>query len=250
MEIPLPKFSTTRGGHLYKHPPRAPFLSAGTVALPDGDSSHRIGLALPPTTGGVTQIRGLPLLVTVNSSEMDMWVEPIRVFSWTSLPKLRRKSFLLWGAQLCPTLCNPMDCGPLCSSVHGICQTRILEWAAISFSGGSFQPRDQTCISCIGKWILYHYIAWEALYCDGWALIYGCTSVYHVCYMGGHTWKNDEKYMPDWILWAFVPKLVIPQDSFVIWVLQCLFFFRLAWVGFLSLATVHTSVVYFMLMWI
>ena len=33
--------------------------------------------------------------------------------------------------QLCPTLCNPMDCSPPGSSVHGILQARILEWAAI-----------------------------------------------------------------------------------------------------------------------
>ena len=37
-------------------------------------------------------------------------------------------------AQLCLTLCNPMDCSPPGSSVHGILQTRILEWGAISFS--------------------------------------------------------------------------------------------------------------------
>ena len=36
--------------------------------------------------------------------------------------------------QLCPTLCDPMDCGPPGSSVHGIHQARILEWVAISFS--------------------------------------------------------------------------------------------------------------------
>ena len=36
--------------------------------------------------------------------------------------------------QSCPTLCDPMDHGPLGSSVHGILQARILEWAAISFS--------------------------------------------------------------------------------------------------------------------
>ena len=35
--------------------------------------------------------------------------------------------------QSCPTLCNPMDCSPPGSSVHGILQARILEWAAISF---------------------------------------------------------------------------------------------------------------------
>ena len=35
-------------------------------------------------------------------------------------------------AQLCPTLCDPVNCSPPGSSVHGILQARILEWAAIS----------------------------------------------------------------------------------------------------------------------
>ena len=38
---------------------------------------------------------------------------------------------------LCPTLCDPKDCSPPGSSVHGILQARILEWVAISFSRGS-----------------------------------------------------------------------------------------------------------------
>ena len=37
-------------------------------------------------------------------------------------------------AQLCLTLCDPIDCIPLGSSVHGILQARVLEWGAISFS--------------------------------------------------------------------------------------------------------------------
>ena len=37
-------------------------------------------------------------------------------------------------AQSCPTLCNPIDCNPPGSSIHGIFQARILEWGAISFS--------------------------------------------------------------------------------------------------------------------
>ena len=45
--------------------------------------------------------------------------------------------------QLCPTLCDPVDCSPLGSSVHGILQARILEWVAISFSRGSSPPRDR-----------------------------------------------------------------------------------------------------------
>ena len=64
----------------------------------------------------------------------------------------------------CLTLCNPMDCSSSGSSVHGIFQARILEWAAILYSIGSFQPRDWTCvscISCIGRQIFYHYITWE-----------------------------------------------------------------------------------------
>ena len=40
-------------------------------------------------------------------------------------------------SQLCPTLCNPIDCSPSGSSVHGITQARILERVAISFSRGS-----------------------------------------------------------------------------------------------------------------
>ena len=39
--------------------------------------------------------------------------------------------------QSCPTLCNPEDCSPSDSSIHGILQARILEWVAISFSRGS-----------------------------------------------------------------------------------------------------------------
>ena len=41
--------------------------------------------------------------------------------------------------------CDPMDCSPPGSSVHGIFQVRILEWVAISSSRGSSQPRDGNC---------------------------------------------------------------------------------------------------------
>ena len=46
-------------------------------------------------------------------------------------------------------LCNPMDCSPPGSSVHGILQARILEWVATSYSRESSQPREWTCISCL-----------------------------------------------------------------------------------------------------
>ena len=59
---------------------------------------------------------------------------------------------------------NLMDRGAwweaLGSSVHEISQARILEWVAILFSRRS-SPRDQTHISCIGGWILYHWATWK-----------------------------------------------------------------------------------------
>ena len=68
---------------------------------------------------------------------------------------------LLFSCQVVSHSCDPMDCGPPVS-VYGISQARILKWAAISFSRGSSQPRDRTCVSCIGRQILSHWATWEA----------------------------------------------------------------------------------------
>ena len=55
---------------------------------------------------------------------------------------------------LCPTLCDPMDCSPPGSSVHGILQARILEWVAISYSRGSpdlgMEPTSVTSPALVG----------------------------------------------------------------------------------------------------
>ena len=51
-------------------------------------------------------------------------------------------------AESSSTLCDPVNCSPPGSPVHGISQARILEWAAISFSRGSSWSRDQTQVSC------------------------------------------------------------------------------------------------------
>ena len=56
-------------------------------------------------------------------------------------------------------LCNPIDCSPPGSPVHGILQARILEWIAMLSSRGSSQPRDLTevsYVSCFGRRVLYH----------------------------------------------------------------------------------------------
>ena len=95
------------------------------------------------------------------------------IFSGSNSGKLWTKGdFVLDGfvgwfvAQLCLTLCDPMDCSPPGSSVHGILQARILEWVPISSSRGSSRPRNWTpvsCISWIGRQILCHCATWEAL---------------------------------------------------------------------------------------
>ena len=60
-----------------------------------------------------------------------------------------------------------MDCSMSGSSICRILQARILEWAAISYSRESSQPRDWTpvsCVSCTGRWVLYHLCRLGCLY--------------------------------------------------------------------------------------
>ena len=76
--------------------------------------------------------------------------------------------------QSCPTLCDLMDCSLLGSSVHGILQSRILEWVPISSFRGSSWPRDQTHVSevfCIARQFFITSATWEA---------YGSESRQHV----------------------------------------------------------------------
>ena len=97
---------------------------------------------------------------------------------------------------MCLTLCNPMDCSPPGSSVHGIFQARILEWVTISSSRGSSQPRDRTlvtCVSCIGRRILYHCATWEAP-------SHKCLGCYFTIMSKMHkltftSYKNNDKWM-------------------------------------------------------
>ena len=63
------------------------------------------------------------------------------------------------------TLHSPMDRSLPGSCVHVIFQAKTLEWVATSSSRGSSPSRDRTqvsCVSCIGRWILYHCATWEA----------------------------------------------------------------------------------------
>ena len=75
------------------------------------------------------------------------------------LPFAFRHLYILWVVHfqlLTPVglFCDPMNCSPPGSSVHGILQARTLEWVAISFSRWLSQPRNQTgvsYISCIAR---------------------------------------------------------------------------------------------------
>ena len=66
------------------------------------------------------------------------------------------------------------------SSIHGISQARILEWATISFSRESSQPRDQTHVCCIGRWVLYHWAAREGLHMHYCILNYKHNVIQHI----------------------------------------------------------------------
>ena len=67
-------------------------------------------------------------------------------------------------AQSCLTLCKPTDCSPPGSSVHGILQSRILEWVAIPFSSGSPQAGDWTQVSHIAGRFFTLWATMEAIY--------------------------------------------------------------------------------------
>ena len=95
--------------------------------------------------------------------------------------------------QSCLTVCNPMDWSPPGSYVHGILQTKIMVWVAISSSRGSSQPKDWTSICHIVGRLFTVWATREALIrCtpQGWTLFwlrisqhwchFGCTFVYRL----------------------------------------------------------------------
>ena len=77
--------------------------------------------------------------------ETKTWA-PCPLLPWSTITHL---SCVCVHIQSCPTLCNPTDCSPPGSSVHGILQVGILEWIAIPFTRGSSLPRDWTRVSYI-----------------------------------------------------------------------------------------------------
>ena len=87
-----------------------------------------------------------------------VWVFLVRlIFSLWKVLKIFKTSHYIMCVftKSYPALCDPLDCSPPGFSVHGISQARIQEWAAISFSRGSSQPRDRTWVSWIAGRLSY-----------------------------------------------------------------------------------------------
>ena len=106
----------------------------------------------------------------------------------SSSSKLSRGVFLsLHGhvcvcTQSCLTLGDPMDCSPPGSCVYGIFQARILECVVVSSSRGSSWPRDEpihvSCVSCIGRWVLYHCTTWDMVKLGPWIIVFSVCREY------------------------------------------------------------------------
>ena len=61
---------------------------------------------------------------------------------------LKKEYMRAQSLQLCPTLCNPINCSLPDSSVHGILQARIVKWVVMLSSRGTSPPRDQNAFLC------------------------------------------------------------------------------------------------------
>ena len=89
--------------------------------------------------------------------------------------------------QSCPTFCDPMDCTPPGSSVHGIFQARVLEWGAIAFSNIVISAIISPLSSAsAAPYIFYKYFMQMALFLcfewkEGWVLFH-CIFVPYLLY--------------------------------------------------------------------
>ena len=96
------------------------------------------------------------------------------IWPWQLCYKLMDQIVVVFIAKLW-LFCDPVDSSPPGASVHGIFQAWIMEWVDISFSRISSWLRDRTCVSCLGRRILYHGAIRKAqrtidMWVDFWAL--------------------------------------------------------------------------------
>ena len=91
------------------------------------------------------------------------------IFFWIQKRNIIHSSYIVLccakSLQSCLTLWDPIDCCPPDSSVQGILQARLREWVSKSSSRRSSWSGNRThlsCVSCIGRQILYQWATWEA----------------------------------------------------------------------------------------
>ena len=82
------------------------------------------------------------------SSFAVMWMDLDSVIQ-TEINQKNKYGMCVKLIQSCPSVCDPVDCSPPGSSVHGTLQARILKWVTMPLSRGSSWPRDRSCISCL-----------------------------------------------------------------------------------------------------
>ena len=137
------------------------------------------------------------------------WWRDVEAFIYKSAC-LRAKSL-----QLCPNLCNPMDCSPQGSSVHSILPARILKWVAITFSRGSSWPRNRTQVSQIAFFTIW--ATREATYSSGFICfflqrhqilpyVFWCSVARYIHF------KDCYAFLENWPLNHYVMSLFIPDN--------------------------------------
>ena len=149
--------------------------------------------------------KGRGEIIELRSVLVPKW-PPRKWNQWIYIRKgfLTSVSVKMLVAQSWPPLCDLMNCSPPGSSVHGILQARILEWVAIPFFKGSFQPRNQTPVSCIAGRFFIIWAAKEAI-----GLVSGIPqsdSVIHICSATFYLYmdRKDQSLENElsWIFWA------------------------------------------------
>ena len=140
--------------------PASPALQADTLLLshrgsPQTDHTHTLwwndpdpGTHPPGGSTDATKRRVNECSYQLHSSQCQTEATQVSVEGINcSVSHRKRNKLLLHSAlvtQSCLFLCDPMDCSPPGTSVHGTFQPRIPEWVAISFSRESSGPRDRT----------------------------------------------------------------------------------------------------------
>ena len=125
---------------------------------------------------------GQSIGVSASTSVLPMNIQHWFPLGWTGWISLQSKGLSRVFSNTSSTLCNPMDCSPPGSFVHGIIQARMLQWVAISSSRRSFWPKDWTRISCIGRQNPYHWATWEQV-----------TSIYKRIYFRNNQVKEEHR---------------------------------------------------------